>query len=547
MNQTRRLRNSNAGNQPYADAAYREILVADEFFRHLYDHPDMRTVVVRELTSIFDYWKHHEHFSDVSWSDVRRWWTRAHKIRPETEEGLLTWETDCWSMFESQPLIEHITEMGDAISAVDTLRASPWSVVAVDCEGVNLGQPGGDLCLIQMCTSDVQVFVFNVWERPEIFQEVKCILEDPSILKVFHGCRSDIRALSHAPFSATVQNYVDTQILYRHCFENSEAARANVGLAEMCRNLQCGEHPLKPFFDEVMRRCNNVFARSPIPVSLVQYAGLDVWFLYRAFSVMGQSFPDVLRQFIQQDVQYHFLMSIPLPAADLNALRPASRTPALQPSAASASSRASRSSRSSRAPTASNTLSASNASGVSSSSDRNVSSLTIGNLSRFDAAFQEVRQFGCPACTFTWWKMVDGKKPVSRCRKCCIRYDAVPVDVQFGYGLFECSNCRHRWTNTNSRSNVLQPCFRCGTPTKLTKFKTKPVVFDAPRSGYKHQCAGCPTGACRFIFTPSTPHDSTGSTIESAGPSAIITEFDCYDSMDAVSRAIAKLSGMRVA
>ncbi|KAI8777657.1 UPF0515 protein C19orf66, partial [Biomphalaria glabrata] len=55
------------------------------------------------------------------------------------------------------------------------------------------------------------------------------------------------------------------------------------------------------------------------------------------------------------------------------------------------------------------------------------------------------RLFACVTCNRSWWKKVPYRKEVSRCKKCLVRYDAIPKEREWGIGVFHCSrtpNCR---------------------------------------------------------------------------------------------------------
>lgn len=54
---------------------------------------------------------------------------------------------------------------------------------------------------------------------------------------------------------------------------------------------------------------------------------------------------------------------------------------------------------------------------------------------------KEVRQFNCPDCNMSWWRVVPFNKAVSKCKNCHKRFDAVCQRWEFGVGRFTCTDC----------------------------------------------------------------------------------------------------------
>ena len=78
----------------------------------------------------------------------------------------------------------------------------------------------------------------------------------------------------------------------------------------------------------------------------------------------------------------------------------------------------------------------------------------------------ELRQFGCHKCHHTWWRVVPVHKPVSRCRggKCnAQRYDALPLNEEFGIGQYHCSKCNREFYAHCEFTDVLH-CRKCKVP-----------------------------------------------------------------------------------
>ena len=73
------------------------------------------------------------------------------------------------------------------------------AMLALDCEGVNLGRLG-TLSLIQIGTGNGDIFLFDVLRcspESEVVQWLKPILENESVIKIMHDCRKDSDALYH--------------------------------------------------------------------------------------------------------------------------------------------------------------------------------------------------------------------------------------------------------------------------------------------------------------------------------------------------------------
>ena len=129
----------------------------------------------------------------------------------------------------------------------------------------------------------------------------------------------------------------------------------------------------------------------------------------------------------------------------------------------------------------------------------------------------ELREFACESCDNVWWRVVSIHKSVSRCNKCKIRYNALPRELEFGIGLFTCECGKEFKSKCTAQTKC--PCFDChalvSKPFIHPKFNR--ATTDRPRSRHKHSCDECQgMGHCptfKKVIYPSTPHDSTGSTL----------------------------------
>ncbi|XP_046572932.1 uncharacterized protein LOC124280966 isoform X2 [Haliotis rubra] len=102
-----------------------------------------------------------------------------------------------------------VDNVDDCVKAVDDLLLE--SVVAVDCEGIDLGKKG-PLTLLQVAKLDGFVYLFNVFVEPKVFTEgrLKSFLENQDIVKVFHACNRDSAALK-CQFDVMLNNVFDVQ------------------------------------------------------------------------------------------------------------------------------------------------------------------------------------------------------------------------------------------------------------------------------------------------------------------------------------------------
>ena len=117
----------------------------------------------------------------------------------------------------------------------------------------------------------------------------------------------------------------------------------------------------------------------------------------------------------------------------------------------------------------------------------------------------ELRQFACGPCNRPWWTYVPRTKPVSSCRICYVRYNALPRHEEFGLGRYICIPCDNTFF-ARCEATEKHICFGCqkltGPPYINPRFK--PLLFTVP---------GTPPPRVHKVLNESTVHDSTGSTI----------------------------------
>ncbi|XP_033628871.1 shiftless antiviral inhibitor of ribosomal frameshifting protein homolog [Asterias rubens] len=149
---------------------------------------------------------------------------------------------------------------------------------------------------------------------------------------------------------------------------------------------------------------------------------------------------------------------------------------------------------------------------------QNVVALTIDNLRAHNQATTKQRQFACGPCQNIWWRKVFVYKPVSRCNRCHVRYDPVPLEQMYGWGRFSCPQCKNVFWG-RAQYGVASVCYGCQT---MVLPDADSIGMSRPGNrrftGNIHACAACNNGAIRpcpaynRVLYPSTPHVSTGST-----------------------------------
>ena len=146
--------------------------------------------------------------------------------------------------------------------------------------------------------------------------------------------------------------------------------------------------------------------------------------------------------------------------------------------------------------------------------------LTAEALRRHDLNTScELRQFACQPCDNPWWRTVLMCKPVSKCRECGVRYNALDREKEFGIGRFicPCSNMFYaRCQATDSHR-----CRGCkhdvSSPYIHPRFKRRPKLSQP----HFYPKLEHPRFHGPRVVNASTPHNSTGSTL-----STFLTQWD---------------------
>jgi exonuclease 3'-5' domain-containing protein 1 len=186
-----------------------------------------------------------------------------------------------------------ISEEGFALEAAlnDIVRCP---IIAVDCEGVELGRDGV-LCLIQIAT-DAHVYIFDVLSLgARLFDYgLKYILENPIPTKVFYDCRRDSDILYHH-FGVQLKGVLDvalTEVFYR--WKNGQGyPRFLKGYKRCVESYLFLDNP--HFFqtkEKLAARMNTgdtqFWLHRPLPEDALEYSAYDVKYLRELHFVLTQ-------------------------------------------------------------------------------------------------------------------------------------------------------------------------------------------------------------------------------------------------------------------
>ncbi len=146
----------------------------------------------------------------------------------------------------------------------------------------------------------------------------------------------------------------------------------------------------------------------------------------------------------------------------------------------------------------------------------------------------ELREFACLRCRQYWWRKVLTTKRVSMCKGCGVKYDALRRDKEFGIGRYMCQNkncnrtfyrfchatlaCKCKECYEMVHHPHVHPRFR--KTLKIRKPLDPDTTLYDPYEGEAVQKKSGGEGfepyerkkKRKYIFNPSTRHQSTGST-----------------------------------
>lgn len=101
------------------------------------------------------------------------------------------------------------------------------------------------------------------------------------------------------------------------------------------------------------------------------------------------------------------------------------------------------------------------------------------------------RQYTCGDCDRVWWYWTPARKPVSKCRLCRVKYDAIPYDKMFGWAIFACDICGNEFSGYGQMGTTASECYRsrggCGTMVYPTRINP-PDRRHQRKSRAQHSC-----------------------------------------------------------
>jgi ribonuclease D len=203
--------------------------------------------------------------------------------------------------------------------------ATTEKVIAVDLEG-DL-RSNGTMSLMQVAFGPGnKAYILDLYTCPELLTgQLAKVLESTSIVKVFHDCRNDARALK-GQFGVSLKNVFDTQAAH-FILSNLDKKQAQVGLNLVLATYAGKQNTHKA---EVVHR-SGLWEQRPLPNQLLDYAAQDVLNLVAVYHNMKRMVggnKDVLAKIEEKSMQ---MATPPQATAFCNSVLPGSaieRTPA---------------------------------------------------------------------------------------------------------------------------------------------------------------------------------------------------------------------------
>jgi stage III sporulation protein AA len=146
-------------------------------------------------------------------------------------------------------------------------------IIAVDCEGVNLG-PEGQLCLIQVGTGRT-VYLFDLCadDRKTVIDMLKLVFKGAKPKKILHDAHNDNEAMLLEDI--VNENYEDTQVLYGNLMTLKGISEKKIGLKPLMKQYGFN-HELKKTIHDSYAKDPALWSRRPLTEEKIEYAAQDV-------------------------------------------------------------------------------------------------------------------------------------------------------------------------------------------------------------------------------------------------------------------------------
>ncbi|XP_060062803.1 shiftless antiviral inhibitor of ribosomal frameshifting protein homolog [Ylistrum balloti] len=120
------------------------------------------------------------------------------------------------------------------------------------------------------------------------------------------------------------------------------------------------------------------------------------------------------------------------------------------------------------------------------------------------------RLFSCESCDRFWWRKVPERKLVSKCHRCHVKYEPVPVENEWGWAIFSCE-CGNEFSG-HGQWQVGSECYKCGSEAFATEIRP-PVYRRTRRTRSRHSCNApdCDGTGNNVITTGGSRNDLTAS------------------------------------
>lgn len=185
-----------------------------------------------------------------------------------------------------------INKFSETIDIVENILLHQ-EIISVDCEGIFLSKEGR-LTLLQIGLSSGEVYIFDILKGGSLMfigtdpinrRGLKYVLENKSILKILHDCRSDWDSLLHQ-YDIRLYNFLDTQELYYlyKLFYSKEATNPislNNYLNEIMNINLIYKHQTKGLMSEDPE----IWGKRPLIDLQLKYASEDVIYLIQSWRI----------------------------------------------------------------------------------------------------------------------------------------------------------------------------------------------------------------------------------------------------------------------